>query len=163
MLDREGPVPIYLQIADIIQERVNRGELLPGQPVPSEALMETEFQVARTTARRVARELRERGTAYTIQGEGTFVGPPGTPRMSRKGPIYREIAEDISARIHKGDISPNRAIPGEKAMMKEYGVAKATARSAVSLLREQGWVFTVPQRGTFVSPREQWPRINHPH
>ncbi|MGW0484280.1 GntR family transcriptional regulator [Nonomuraea sp. NPDC003214] len=157
MLDREGPVPIYRQIADVIAGRVNRGELLPGEPVPSEALMETEFRVSRSTARRVARELRERGVAYTIQGEGTFIGLPDTPRRSRKGPIYREIAADISRQITQGGIAPNRAIPGEKAMMRKYGVAKATARSAVSLLREQGWVFTVPQRGTFVSAQERWP------
>jgi DNA-binding GntR family transcriptional regulator len=157
VLDREGPVPIYKQVADLIRHQIERGELKAGDPVPSEARLEKDYEIARTTARRVARELREQGMAYTIQGEGTFVGQPGGPRAARKVPLYQTIAEEIAERIRQGEIPPNRAIPGEKAMMQQYGVAKVTARQAVALLREQGWVFTVPYRGTFVSPQDKWP------
>ncbi|WP_082310467.1 winged helix-turn-helix domain-containing protein [Nonomuraea sp. SBT364] len=157
VLDREGPVPIYKQVADLIREQIERGELKAGDPVPSEARLEKDYEIARTTARRVARELREQGMAYTIQGEGTFVGRPGGPRSARKVPLYQAIANEIAERIQRGDIPPNRAIPGEKAMMQQFGVAKVTARQAVAHLREQGWVFTVPYRGTFVSPSDKWP------
>ncbi|MCA2183097.1 winged helix-turn-helix domain-containing protein [Nonomuraea glycinis] len=85
MLDREGPVPIYKQVADLIRERIERGELKAGDPVPSEAKLEKDYEIARTTARRVARELREQGMAYTIQGEGTFVGKPGAPHTLTSG------------------------------------------------------------------------------
>lgn len=157
VLDREGPVPIYKQVADLVREQIERGELKAGDPVPSEAMLEKNYDIARTTARRVARELREQGLAYTIQGEGTFVGPPGTPRSPAKMPVYQKIAEEIAERILRGEIPPNRAIPGEKVMMKQYGVAKVTVRQAVAHLREQGWVFTVPYRGTFVNQPEKWP------
>ncbi|WP_344581958.1 GntR family transcriptional regulator [Nonomuraea roseoviolacea] len=157
MLDRDGPVPIYKQVADLIREQIERGELKAGDPVPSEAVLERDYEIARTTARRVARELREQGMAYTIQGEGTFVGPPSTPRAARKVPLYQKIAEEIAERIQRGDYQPNRAIPGEKAMMSEYGIAKVTARQVVAHLRKQGWVFTVAYRGTFVSEPEEWP------
>ncbi|HEX4817309.1 MAG TPA: GntR family transcriptional regulator [Nonomuraea sp.] len=157
MLDREGPVPIYKQVADLVREQIERGELKAGDPVPSEAMLEKSYDIARTTARRVARELREQGLAYTIQGEGTFVGSPGTPRSPNNMPIYQKIAQEIAERIQRGEIPPNRAIPGEKLMMRQYGVAKVTARQAVAYLREQGWVFTVPQRGTFVNEPEKWP------
>ncbi|WP_328807751.1 GntR family transcriptional regulator [Nonomuraea antri] len=158
MLDREGPVPIYKQVADLIRAQIERGELKDGDPVPSEAKLEKDYDIARTTARRVARELREQGMAYTIQGEGTFVGRPGIPRTSRKIPLYQKIAEEVTERILNGEFPPNRAIPGEKAMMEQYQVAKVTARQAVAYLREQGWVFTVPQRGTFVTSPENWPK-----
>lgn len=95
--------------------------------------------------------------AYTIQGEGTFVGPPTAPRGARKIPLYQQIAEEIAERIQRGEIPPNRAILGEKQMMQQYGVAKATARQAVAHLREQGWVFTVPYRGTYVNTKDKWP------
>lgn len=157
MLDREGPVPIYQQIAQLIHDQITQGELAIGDPVPSEASLEADFRIARTTARRVARELRERGVAHTIRGQGTFVGEPGGSPTPRRIPIYRRIAEDIAARIKQGEIPPNKAIPGEKAMMREYGVAKVTARQAVACLREQGWVFTVPYRGTYVSGTDKWP------
>lgn len=156
VLDREGPVPIYKQVADLIREQIERGDLKAGDPVPSEAKLEKDYEIARTTARRVARELREQGMAYTIQGEGTFVGQPGAPHAPNRLPIYQQIAEEIAERILRGDIPPNRAIPGEKAMMRQYGVAKVTARQAVSHLREQGLVFTVPYRGTYVTTKDKW-------
>ncbi|MFI6294184.1 GntR family transcriptional regulator [Nonomuraea sp. NPDC050790] len=156
-LDRHGPVPIYKQVADEILKKIQSGELPAGAPVPSEAQLESDYNIARTTARRVARELREQGMVYTIQGEGTFVGEPGVPRRPRKMPIYQKIAEAMAKRIQRGDIAPNRAIPGEKDMMQLYGVAKVTARQSVSLLREQGWVFTVPYRGTYVAHPDKWP------
>jgi DNA-binding GntR family transcriptional regulator len=158
MLDREGPVPVYKQIAGIIRGQIDGGELEPGDAVPSEAELEAEYGIARMTARRVARELREQGLVYTVQGEGTFVGRPGTPRPTDQMPLYQKIATDISARIQSGDLRPDRRIPSEKQLMKEYGVAKATVRQAVARLREQGWVFTVSQRGTYVSPPNDWPQ-----
>ncbi|GAA3602875.1 hypothetical protein GCM10022419_104000 [Nonomuraea rosea] len=157
VLDREGPVPLYKQVADMVRDQIERGELKAGDPVPSEATLEKDYEIARTTARRVARELREMGLAYTVQGEGTFVGRPGTPRSPAKLPLYQKIAEEVAQRIQRGEIAPNRAIPGEKVMMRQYGVAKVTVRQAVAHLREQGWVFTVPYRGTYVTSPEKWP------
>lgn len=162
VLDRDGPVPIYKQVADEIRDRINRGELRPGDPVPSEAQLEAYFDIARTTARRATRELREQGEVYTVQGEGTFVGEPGLPRARRKVPLYQRIAEEIAARIRDGEISPNRPIPGEKVTMRQYGVAKVTVRQAVAHLREQGWVFTVAYRGTYVNTPDKWPEDHHP-
>ncbi|MGN9838107.1 GntR family transcriptional regulator [Nonomuraea sp. H19] len=157
MLDRDGPVPLYIQVAEVIQERITSGRLRTGEPVPSEAAMEAEFDIARTTARNVARELRRRRLVHTVQGEGTFVGPLGVPRVKPTRAIHVTIANDIIARIRRGELRPGRAIPSETTMMRQYGVAKVTARQAVSRLREQGWVFTVPLRGTHVSDPAGWP------
>jgi DNA-binding GntR family transcriptional regulator len=157
MLDREGPVPLYRQIVQIIHERIVCGDLSEGQPVPSEAALEAEFRIARTTARRVTRELRERGLAYTIRGEGTFVGGPDAPRVRRRMPRYQEIAEEIAQQIDEGRLPPNRPIPSEKDLMRRYSVAKVTARQAVGHLRELGLVFTVPHRGTYVTMPESRP------
>ncbi|MEU7884712.1 GntR family transcriptional regulator [Microbispora bryophytorum] len=158
MLDRDGPVPVYKQIAEILRERIDSGELAPGNPMPSEAQLEAEYGIARTTARRVARELREQGLVYTVQGEGTFVGDQAAPRARRKKPLYQEIAEEVAQRIRRQEFKPNRAIPSEKALMEQYGVAKVTVRLAVGFLRDQGYVFTVPHRGTYVSSPDSWPR-----
>ncbi len=158
MIDRDGPVPIYKQIAEIIREQIDHGDLEPGDAVPSETELEAEYGIARLTARRVTRELREQGLVYTVQGEVTFVGQPGTPRSAERTPVYQRIAAEILEQIRSGDLVPNRRIPPEKALMKQYGVAKATARNAVDFLRKQGWVFTVPHRGTYVSPPEDWPK-----
>ncbi|WP_214106395.1 GntR family transcriptional regulator [Acrocarpospora catenulata] len=157
MLDREGHIPLYRQIADIIGDRITRGELSPGEPIPSETELKREYGVAQMTARRVHRELRERGLIHTVPGEGSFVGPAGTPRAEYLAPLYRKIADQVAGGIQDGRIPANRPIPSERNLMLEHGVAKATIRQAISLLRTEGWVFTVPYRGTFAAPPESWP------
>ncbi|ETK35770.1 GntR family transcriptional regulator [Microbispora sp. ATCC PTA-5024] len=157
MLDREGPVPLYKQIAETIGEQIRRGDLADGDPVPSEAELGAGYGVARTTARRVARELRDLGLVRTVPGEGTFVGRGTVHRARRRIPVHERISLEIADRIRYRELKPNRPIPSEKSLMQQYGVAKVTVRQAVASLRAQGWVFTVPQRGSYVSPEERWP------
>lgn len=157
MFDRQGPVPIYQQIAQVIHERIKNGDLAAGEAVPSEADLQDEFHIARTTARRVARELRDLGLVHTIQGEGTFVGSPGTPRPRSRIPLYQQIGGEIAQRIRDGELVPDRPIPSEKTLMQQYDIAKATARQVVAWLREHGWVYTVAHRGTYVNTPEKWP------
>ncbi|MEV6397213.1 GntR family transcriptional regulator [Streptomyces sp. NPDC051907] len=69
-------------------------------------------------------------------------------------PVYRQIAALIIADIERGALVVNRKIPSESALTQRFGVARETARNAVRFLREEGYVFTVPQRGTYVSERK---------
>ncbi|SDL90057.1 GntR family transcriptional regulator [Nonomuraea jiangxiensis] len=158
MLKREGDTYLYLQISDVIRARI-LAELSPGDLVISEAGIQREFQVARTTARRAIRVLRNQGLVHTRQGEGTFVsspedvGRPSGPQI----PLYRHIAEEIRQRIKAGELPASHSIPNEATLVRQFGAARETVRRAVSLLREQGWVFTVPHRGSYVSPEDRWP------
>ncbi|GAA2002974.1 hypothetical protein GCM10009799_32610 [Nocardiopsis rhodophaea] len=68
-------------------------------------------------------------------------------------PPYRQIAAVIIDEIERGVLQPNRPIPSEATMIQRWGVARDTARRAVRYLRDEGYVYTVPQRGTFVSAR----------
>ncbi|MFI9555117.1 GntR family transcriptional regulator [Nonomuraea endophytica] len=155
MLDPEGVVPVYVQVSEILRARI--ADSPPGTPVASEADLEQEFGIARATARRAVQVLRDQGLVHTLPGLGAYVGPPGQPRPEEHQPIYQRIASHITERILARSLRPNRRIPSEQTLMREYGVAKATVRRAVALLREQGWVFTVPNRGTYVSPEGTWP------
>ncbi|MFG6190912.1 GntR family transcriptional regulator [Nonomuraea sp. JJY05] len=157
MLDRGGPVPIYVQIADAIQEQIVSGRLRAGEAVPSEAALEARFGIARSTARNVVRELRERRLVHTVQGEGTFVGLIGIPRIRPKRALYLDIAHEIAAQIRRGKLRPNCSISSDTTLMLRHGVAKVTVRKAIAHLREQGWVFTVPYRGTYVNEPGKWP------
>ncbi|GLW98006.1 hypothetical protein Misp02_20930 [Microtetraspora sp. NBRC 16547] len=149
---------MYLQIADIVRRQIVDGALLPGQPIPSESMIQREFGVARTTARRAIGLLRKEGLVHAVRGEGTFVGPPGAaPRESRKTPLFRQIADDIIEGVRRGDLQPRRPIPSETTLVQQYDVARETVRRAIALLREAGWIYTVPERGSFVSPRDRWP------
>ncbi|MEU1606937.1 winged helix-turn-helix domain-containing protein [Micromonospora matsumotoense] len=76
MIDPDGPVPVYRQVANILAERIASGALASHRPIPSEAAIVQEFGVARGTARRAVAELRERGLVYTVPQRGTYVGQP---------------------------------------------------------------------------------------
>jgi GntR family transcriptional regulator len=68
-------------------------------------------------------------------------------------PVYQQIAAWVAERIASGELVPNRPIPSEKTLMQEFeGVARTTIRRSVKYLRDQGLVYTVAQRGTYVSP-----------
>ena len=67
--------------------------------------------------------------------------------------IYLRIAGALRSRIEAGELEPDRPIPSETAIQQEFGVARATARHAVELLREWGLVVTVPGMGTYVRKR----------
>jgi DNA-binding GntR family transcriptional regulator len=68
-------------------------------------------------------------------------------------PRYRQIAGILRERIESGDLEPDRPIPSEASIQQEFGVARETARRAVKLLRDEGWVVTVPGLGTYVRKR----------
>ncbi|WP_372412185.1 GntR family transcriptional regulator [Streptomyces luteireticuli] len=68
-------------------------------------------------------------------------------------PVYQQIAALIIADIERGTLTVNRRIPSEASLVQRFGVARETVRNAVKYLREEGYVFTVPQRGTYVADR----------
>lgn len=72
-------------------------------------------------------------------------------------PIYLQIANLIIARIRGGDLQHRDPIPSESQLVREHGIGRETARHVHRHLREQGYAFTLPRRGTFVTPRDEWP------
>lgn len=75
MIDPLSPTPLYLQLAEILAEQIERGELAPGGPVPSESTLQQEYEVSRGTVRHAIAVLRDRGLVVTVP-RGTFVKPP---------------------------------------------------------------------------------------
>jgi DNA-binding GntR family transcriptional regulator len=73
MIDPDGPTPVYLQLAEILAGRIERGELQPNRPVPSESTLQQQYGVARGTVRHAIATLRERGLVFTVPQRGTFV------------------------------------------------------------------------------------------
>ena len=78
-VDREGPVPVYQQVAAVLRARIEAGKIPPGRPLPSEPHLMQEFGVARETARKAVRVLRDEGLVQIVQGRGAFVISNSTP------------------------------------------------------------------------------------
>jgi DNA-binding GntR family transcriptional regulator len=76
MIEFRHDRPRWEQVADVIHERIAAGVYRPGSRVPSENDLMQEFGIARMTAHKVMRALREEGTIYTVRGLGSFVSQP---------------------------------------------------------------------------------------
>jgi GntR family transcriptional regulator len=78
--DRESGVPLYLQLAAAMRQRIHRGDLAPGSKIPSLGDLQTEFGVARVTVRQAMDRLEREGLISRHKGKGTFVKSNGGDR-----------------------------------------------------------------------------------
>jgi DNA-binding GntR family transcriptional regulator len=69
---REGVAP-YQRIAAALRQRIESGELAPGDMLPSITRISQEEGVSKGTAVKALDVLRREGLTYSIQGWGTFV------------------------------------------------------------------------------------------
>ncbi|HAZ53830.1 MAG TPA: transcriptional regulator, partial [Franconibacter helveticus] len=65
--------PMYRQIADAIGHQIERGELKPGDALPTESALQAQFGVSRVTVRKALKQLTEQNSIESIQGSGTYV------------------------------------------------------------------------------------------
>lgn len=78
-------LPKYMQIANYVRDQILRGDLTPGDEVPSERQISAEWTVARPTAARALEALRQQGFVESRQGSGTFVRDRMRPnRLARE-------------------------------------------------------------------------------
>ncbi|WP_327280847.1 MULTISPECIES: TetR/AcrR family transcriptional regulator C-terminal domain-containing protein [unclassified Streptomyces] len=72
-------VPRYSQIVGELRRRIERGELAPGDRVPSTREITKQWGVAMATATKVLTELRHEGMVRAVPGVGTVVAAPSRP------------------------------------------------------------------------------------
>lgn len=68
--------PKYLQMAETLREQIEKGQLSPAAPLPSESDLAAEHDLSRTSVRNAIRQLREWGLVRAEQGRGTYVRAP---------------------------------------------------------------------------------------
>lgn len=73
-LDTKSGVPIYRQIIEQVKYAISRGELEPGDRLPTVRQLAVDLSVNPNTVVRAYRELEIAGVLDTQQGSGTFVG-----------------------------------------------------------------------------------------
>ena len=78
-IDRASPEPFYLQLAQLIEEAIERGEYAPGDRIPSESELCRSYDLARSTVRETLRTLEDRSRIRVVARRGAFVvDPKGT-------------------------------------------------------------------------------------
>lgn len=80
--------PIYQQIIDEFKRSIARGDLRPGERIPSQRELATMAQVNPNTVQRAYREMEQADITETLRGQGTFIS-------DRPG-LVQEIRDDMA-------------------------------------------------------------------
>ena len=94
-LDTTSPVPLYHQLALMIKDLIERGDLKPGDTFWTEQELLHIFGVSRTTVRMATRELAQEGLVIIKQGKRTYISKP---KISRGFPGLTSFTEDMKTR-----------------------------------------------------------------
>ena len=85
--------PIYRQIADRIIQQFVRGEISPGEKLPSVREMAIQSGVNPNTIQRTYGELERMGVVETKRGQGTFMTEQIDMKRQLRTEIQREMIE----------------------------------------------------------------------
>ena len=98
MLDT-GPIPRYVQLADLMRRRIAKERWVPGDTLPSIEKLMAEFNVARVTVRQATQLLAREGLLSPQRGRGTFV----TEQAGNKRKLVVETTLDELVEMYRGD------------------------------------------------------------
>ena len=113
----DSPVPRYLQLADLMRRRIERGQWPREHRLPSLEALTGEFGVARVTVRQAINLLAREGLVSPQQGRGTFVtGAPDRERiinvvttLDELSRVYQDTQPrivNIDEAVHSPPLSP---------------------------------------------------------
>lgn len=77
-------LPIYEQIVEQIKDAIMKGELKPGNPLPSIRGLARDLRISVITTKRAYDELEQQNFIESVQGKGSFVSVQDTEMMREK-------------------------------------------------------------------------------
>lgn len=84
----------YIEIADVMRQRIAKGEYSAGQVLESESDLSGSFEASRMTIRRALEELRGEGLVDSRQGFGWFVAAdPLRQSLAQLGTIEQQLSD----------------------------------------------------------------------
>ena len=85
--------PIYLQVINELKKKMVKGELKPGEKMPSSRDLAVEYKVNQNTAARIYPEMEMQGSCFTRRGIGTFV--------SEEENMFRDLKKEMASELLK--------------------------------------------------------------
>ena len=85
--------PIYLQVVNELKKKMVKGELKPGEKMPSSRDLAVEYKVNQNTAARIYREMEMQGWCFTRRGIGTFV--------SEEENMFQDLKKEMASELLK--------------------------------------------------------------
>ncbi len=66
-------------------------------------------------------------------------------------PLYYQLKQIILDELNKGNLSSGDMIPTEDEFCQKFGISRTTVRQAISMLVNEGFLYRIKSKGTFVS------------
>lgn len=89
--------PIYEQITQQVKAAIMKGELSPGDPLPSMRVLAKELRISVITTKRAYEDLEREGFLVSVVGKGSFVASQD-PALLREARL-REVEEHLERAV----------------------------------------------------------------
>ena len=73
-----------------------------------------------------------------------------------KRPIYEQMVEKLERLIVSGGLEQGSKMPSVRGLAVDLAVNPNTVQRAYTLLEQEGYLYTVSGRGSFVAPEREW-------
>lgn len=73
--------------------------------------------------------------------------------MEEKQLKYYKMHHDLQEQIRLGELRSGDRVPSENQLAAAYQVSRQTVRKALAILEQEGYIYAVHGKGTFVSER----------
>jgi len=119
-IDTKSGVPFYRQIIEQIKFGIARGELEPGNRLPTVRQLAVDLSINPNTVVRAYRELEIGSVLDTQQGSGTFVGrhKPKIDQLEKKR-MVDQILTDLLARASSYGLTMDDVLEGLRQRKEE--------------------------------------------
>ena len=94
-VDPNNAIPKYFQLVNILRHKIEDGEWLPHESIPSERDLEKIFHISRITIRQAISILIQQGYLFREHGVGTFISPQKLQKPIQK---LTSFSEDMTNR-----------------------------------------------------------------
>lgn len=119
-IDPKSGVPLYRQIIESVKFSVARGDLGPGDKLPTVRQLAVDLEVNPNTVVRAYREMELAGVLDTQQGSGTFVteARPEIDALERRR-MLDQILTELLARASGYGFSLNEVLKGLRQLKED--------------------------------------------
>lgn len=139
VMKRNGP--LYLQIKEILKDRILHGEYAIHTIIPSEPQLEKEFRVSKITIRNAIKELVQEGYLEKRSGVGTKVIANVANAKLSKGKRFTEILVEEGYHITKKIISIDSINLSSKMPLYSYFGEKCLKIDRIYLLNHEPYIY----------------------
>lgn len=132
-VDRTSPVPLYYQVAQVLEQAIESGELPPGQRLDNEIALAERLGLSRPTMRRAIQYLVDRGLLVRKRGVGTQVVHRAVRRPIELTSLYDDLATE--GRNPHTDVLKLEELPASDNVAHVLGVDDGTPVVRLERLR----------------------------